>query len=157
MSYAKGTKTSIDNTEQQIKTMLRKAGAEAVAIFEDGTRAVIAFHLSDRAIQFRLPLPGRFEDRFVYRRVNQHGGLAENTAATRDSLWVQASRERWRALHLCIKAKLESVEQNIETFDEAFLAHVQMPDGETVGDKVLPEMQAQLAGKPPRPLLMLAK
>lgn len=153
MSFAKGTKTSIDATEQQIKRMLQKAGADGVAMLEERTRAVVAFHLNGRSIQFRLPLPAKDEHRFVYRKANQYGGEVENAKDTQLNLWVQACRERWRALHLCIKAKLESVEQNIESFDDAFLAHIQMPDGETVGDKMRDELQRQLAGAPPRPLL----
>lgn len=149
MTFAKGTKTAIGTTEQQIKTMLQKAGADAVAMFEERTRAVVAFHLNGLAIQFRLPLPTPDD----FRQTRRGSGWMENSEATKSSLWVQACRERWRALHLCIKAKLESVEQNIETFEEAFLPHIQMPDGETIGDKVLPEMRAQLAGAPPRPLL----
>jgi hypothetical protein len=35
---------------------------------------------------------------------------------------AQARRQKWRALSLCIKAKLERVESKIETFEEAFLA-----------------------------------
>lgn len=153
MSYAKGTKTSIENTEAQIKTMLRRVGADAVAMFEERTRAVVAFHLDGRAIQFRLPLPSRDAPQFTMRRVNQHSAFSPNAPDAADRLWVQACRERWRALHLCIKAKLESVEQGIETFDEAFLAHIQMPDGETVGDKVITPMRGQLAGAPMVPLL----
>lgn len=153
MTFAKGTKTEIGATEQQIKRMLQKAGADGVAMMEERTRAIVAFHLNGRAIQFRLPLPARDEHRFTHRAVNQHGGEVERANDAALDLWVQACRERWRALHLCIKAKLESVEQNIESFDDAFLAHIQMPDGETVGDKMRGELQAQLSGAPPRPLL----
>jgi hypothetical protein len=42
-------------------------------------------------------------------------------------------------LFLCIKAKLESVESGIETFEEAFLAHVLTPNG-TVYDQVHPRL-----------------
>lgn len=155
MTFAKGTKTAIGDTEQQIKTMLRKAGAEGTAFLEEKTRAIVAFHLNGRAIQFRLPLPSRDEHRFQFAKVNQFasGGERRRAPDAAADMWVQACRERWRALHLCIKAKLESVEQNIESFDQAFLSHIQTPDGRTVGDQVIPELEAQLAGRPPRPLL----
>lgn len=157
MTFAKGTKTSIDTTEQQIKKMLQKAGATGTAFMEERSRAIVAFHLNERSIQFRLPLPERDDSKFTHWYVkNSHGLAKEPTPRSADAaanLWVQACRERWRALHLCIKAKLESVEQGIETFDESFLAHIQTPDGRTVGDQVIPEMLAQLEGKPMRPLL----
>lgn len=151
--YAKGTKTAVDTTEAQIKRMLQKAGADGVAIMEERTRAIVAFHLNGRSIQFRLPLPAKDDEAFLYRKANQFGAMVKNPVNTQLNLWVQASRERWRALHLCIKAKLESVEQGIELFDDAFLAHIVLNDGDTVGDKMREELQAQLAGAPPRPLL----
>ena len=42
-------------------------------------------------------------------------------------------RRRWRALLLVIKAKLESVESGIETFEEAFASQIVLANGQTVG------------------------
>ncbi len=151
MSYAKGTSVSVDKTEGEIKVMLKRHGATATAFAEDHGRALIMFHLNDRSITFRLPLPGRDEKRFTQYQRGSNWHMRTESAAY--EAWEQACRERWRALLLCIKAKLESVEQGIETFDDAFLAHIQMPDGETVGDKMRAELPAQLAGHPLRPLL----
>jgi hypothetical protein len=39
-------------------------------------------------------------------------------------------------LLLANKAKLSSVEDGIETFEDAFLAHIVMPDGTTVSQHV---------------------
>lgn len=151
-AYATGTKTDISTTETQIKRMLMAAGADGVAMMEQRDKAIVAFHLSDRAIQFRLPLPTRDDERFTYMMAyGRHKTLRSPDAAAH--AWTQACRERWRALHLCIKAKLESIEQGIETFDDAFLAHIQTPDGETVGDKMRKELPRLLDGKPLRPLL----
>lgn len=147
--YAKGTKTSIATSETQIKTMLQREGADAVAIVEGSGRALVAFQLRDRSIRFTVNLPRR-ED---FARSQRGTGWQENSLKTVDNLWVQANRERWRQLHLCIKAKLEAVAQEIESFDEAFLAHVVMGDGRTVAESVIPEMVGQLAGAPARPLL----
>ena len=149
MTFAKGTKTAISTTEEQIKTMLRKAGANTIAMMEEPTSAVVAFHLQGRSIRFRLPLPTR--DGFL--RSQRGTGWQENKESTVDNLWMQASRERWRQLHLCIKAKLESVEQEIELFDDAFLSQIVTPDGETIGEKVKPQMTALMDGRPLRPLL----
>jgi hypothetical protein len=54
---------------------------------------------------------------------------------------------------LCIKAKLEAVEAKIETFEEAFLAHVVLPDGKTVGEHALPAVAAIYKGGQLSPLL----
>lgn len=151
--YAKGTKTAIATSEAQIKSMLQREGADAIAVVEGRDRAQVAFQLNGRQIRFTLPLPSRDDERFTTRSVNQYGGRMATSPDTAANLWLQACRERWRQLHLCIKAKLESIASNIETFDEAFLAHVVMEGGQTVGDMVIPEVQSRLAGNPPRPLL----
>ena len=50
-------------------------------------------------------------------------------------------RQRWRALALCIKAKLEAVECGITSFEEEFLAHVVMPNGQTFGKLALAQIE----------------
>ena len=62
-------------------------------------------------------------------------------------------RERWRALLLCIKAKLEAVASDIESFEMAFLAHIVLPDGRTVGESVETPLQEIYSGKQMKPLL----
>ncbi len=52
------------------------------------------------------------------------GGDAENDK--------KAARQKWRALLLVIKAKLESVESEIETLEQAFYANIVLPSGLTV-------------------------
>lgn len=42
-------------------------------------------------------------------------------------------RSRWRALLLTNKAKRESIDNGIETTEQAFLSHVVLPDGRTMG------------------------
>jgi hypothetical protein len=44
------------------------------------------------------------------------------------------------ALLLAVKAKLVAVDDGIETFEEAFMAHVVMPDGRSVGDHIKPRI-----------------
>jgi hypothetical protein len=55
-------------------------------------------------------------------------------------------RQKWRALLLCIKAKLESVASGIESFEEAFLAHVVLPNGQTVADHIAPRIAESYEG-----------
>ena len=48
----------------------------------------------------------------------------------------QAVRQRWRALFLVIKAKLEAVESEIVLFEDEFLPHFILPGGMTVAEKI---------------------
>ena len=49
--------------------------------------------------------------------------------------------------------RLESVDSKIETFEEAFLAHVVMPDGQTVAQHALPKIREVYAENKMLPLL----
>jgi hypothetical protein len=53
-----------------------------------------------------------------------------------------------------LKAKLESVESGIETFDSAFLAQIVMPNNTTVGDLLTPQLvSAYKTGRMPKALM----
>jgi len=69
--------------------------------------------------------------------------------------WEKSTRQIWRALLLAVKSKLESVESGIETFDEAFFAHIVIPGkGRTIGQEILPSLPDTLAsGDLPKLLL----
>ena len=54
--------------------------------------------------------------------------------------YEQAVRQKWRALALVIKAKLEAVESGISVFEQEFLANIILSDGRTVSQHVLPRI-----------------
>lgn len=117
MTFADRTKVSVDQTRTEIERTLKRYGADRFAYFTEIERAIIIFEAHNRRIRFDLPLPA-----------------IKNTMNVASKKTVeQVQRQRWRALLLCIKAKLESVESKIESFEEAFLAHIVLPDGITVG------------------------
>jgi hypothetical protein len=129
MRYAEKTVVSVEKSRIEIERILSRYHADqfATAIDNDAHRAMIRFRCQGRVIRFEMELPQQSEQRL---------------------------RTRWRALCLTIKAKLESVESKIETFEEAFLAHVVMPDGRTVGDVAIPEINRAIEnGQMPRGLL----
>lgn len=130
--YAEGTEVSVEKSEAEIRATLRRYGADGFAMGEANGSAQVAFQINGRRIVMRITLPRRDEKRFFVRHPNSRTRKTiEDQALER---WEQACREKWRALSLCIKAKLESVESGIETFEQAFLAHVMLPTGETVGE-----------------------
>lgn len=143
MAYAKGTGVSAEKTESEIKATLRRYGATSFASFESSTEAMLAFEMQGRRVLFKLPLPNRDAKEFTHRRVNASSVLPRS-ADEAMKVWSQACNERWRSLLLCIKAKLESVETGIESFEDAFLAHIQMPDGHSVSEHVRPRIDPVL-------------
>lgn len=121
MGYGEFTKVPFDRTVSEIQAMLRKRGAGQIFYGEDGDRFAIQFSLADRMIRFQLSLGDR------------PGKPASE----------QRRKQRARALMLVIKAKLESVDAEIETIEQAFLANVVMSDGLTVYERVSPQMAVE--------------
>lgn len=118
----------------------------------DETRALIAFEAHGKRVKFILPMPDRNSDEFLFtpeRRLRK-------TKEAQETAYQQAVRQCWRALVLVIKAKLEAVEIGISEFEEEFLAHIMLPDGSTVGEYMLPQVeQAYRTGVMPPMLPML--
>lgn len=134
MAYAKDTSVSVDKTEGEIKSIIRRYGATAFASMEGNGMAMIAFQMQERRITFKLPLPDPEAAEFKFTPAKRQARSKQQQTAA----WEQACRSRWRSLFLCIKAKLESVEAGIETFEDAFMAHIQMPDGLTFSEHARP-------------------
>jgi hypothetical protein len=138
MSYASETRVPVAQTRAEIERLVvERHGATqyATGYQTDPPRASVQFHMRDRIIRFDVPLPWKSEP--VSER--ERRGLE------------QATRSRWRALLLIIKAKLEAVESGVTTFEEEFLAHVVLPGGRTVAQQTLPQIAAAYAsGRAPR-------
>ena len=146
--YAQDTKVSSDRSRSEIERTLTRYGAETFVYGWEKDRAVVGFRMRDRHIKFTIPLPDRNTPEFCE---TPTGKMRSNSAAKRK--YEQAILQRWRALALVIKAKLEAVESGICEFDQEFLAHIVLPSGETVGNWLGPQIeQAYLTGDMP-PLL----
>jgi hypothetical protein len=146
MTYAEGTQVSAERSQAQISETLRKYGATGFMYGWEGDKAVIGFVAHGKHIRFILPLPTG-----AHEFTRTEAGRSRTTIQAK-AAYEQEIRRRWRALLLAIKAKLEAVESAIATFEEEFLAHIVMPDGATVADHLLPQIeQAYATGKlPPR-------
>lgn len=146
--YAAGTEVSSDRSRSEIERTLKRYGATAFAYAWEGNTAQIAFKLAARQIQFRLPLPDPQAREFTLTPT----GKARTTPAA-EQAYEQAVRQRWRALALVIKAKLEAMEAGISTVENEFLANIALPDGRTVSDWLGPQLGAVYA-KQTMPALM---
>lgn len=147
--FAENTTVPSDRSRAEIEKTLMRYGAESFMYGTSATRAMIAFEAYGRRVQFRLPLPDRDSDEF--KRTPARRNI--RTPEQREAAYEQAVRQRWRALALVIKAKLEAVEAGITEFEDEFLAHIMLPGGQTAGDWLRPQIaSAYETGKMP-PLL----
>ncbi|MDJ0512776.1 MAG: hypothetical protein QNJ62_04965 [Methyloceanibacter sp.] len=136
--YAANTDVSSHKSRDEIERTLTRYGATGFIYGWQENQAVVAFRMNERHIKFSLPMPDRNAKEFTQTptRGNRRSESAAQTA------YEQAVRQRWRALALVIKAKLEAVECGITEFDDEFMAHIVLPDGATIGEHMRPQIQA---------------
>lgn len=137
MRYAAQTAVSSDRSKAEIEATLRRYGADQFMSGWKEQQAAIQFRMKDKMIRFVLPLPST-ED-YKTKLDGRSGSQRELTPEAAAQAWEQACRQRWRALALAIKAKLEAVECGITSFEEEFLAHIVIPGqgGKTMGQLMI--------------------
>lgn len=152
MPYAEKTTISIAKTKADIEELITKAGAgQFVSGYKENV-AVIGFSLANRQIKFLLTLPDKADKVFWYTPERR----TKRTEKQAYEQWEQACRSRWRALYLIIKAKLEAVESGISTIEREFFYDTVLPNGQTVGEYMSPQIEkAYLTGDMPPLLPML--
>ena len=136
--YAENTTVSVSASREEIERTLQRYGAESFAYGWDQTRALVEFKHESRMIRFVLPLPDKNAEEFQLTPAKRY----ERSPEEQVKAWEAACRQRWRALALAIKAKLEAVEAEISTFEDEFLAHIVLPDGSTFGAWARPQIAA---------------
>ena len=136
--FAKNTSVSVEKSRAEIERTVQRYGAQGYMYATRDDMAVVQFEMEGRVIRFRLELPSP-NDR-VFTHTEKRGTARSDEQAFQ--AWEQACRQRWRALLLVIKAKLEAVESGISVFDEEFLAWIVGSDGCTLGESLLPALEA---------------
>lgn len=145
--YAQNTSVPADRSRAEIDKILTRYGASGfgyswerrevpinpVPVYGPKTEqrdfAAIVFQFKERRVRLDVPMPTARE-----------AGTAERAE--------RATRQRWRALLLVIKAKLEAVESGISTLEQEFLAHVVTESGRTIGEIIIPQIsEAVQAGR----------
>lgn len=133
--YAERTEVSADKSKTEIERTLARYGADGFAYGWEGAQTTIYFKMRGRRVRYMLALPARSEF-----ELTPSGNLRTSDAAI-DAAWEQAQRQRWRALLLVIKAKLEAVEAGITSFEDEFLAATLLDKGMTVSEWIQPQIE----------------
>lgn len=137
MAYAEKTNVSTEKSRAEIERTLQRYGADQFMYGWDNDRAVVGFRMAGRQIKFLLTMPDKKERRFTH---TERGKKRSDELSFKD--WEQSCRQKWRALSLIIKAKLEAVESGIAIFEDEFMANIVLPDGGTVSQFMLPQITA---------------
>ena len=134
--YAENTTVASDASRAEIERTLSRYGASSFMYGWDRNQALIGFVADDRQVKFLLPLPDRAAREFTHTPTRGN----QRSPAEAEKAYDQAVRQRWRALALVIKAKLEAVAAGITEFEDEFLAHIVLPDGTTAGEWMRPQI-----------------
>ncbi len=149
--YAQDTSVSVGKSQAEINATVTRYGADAFSFAQEttpeGERAAVSFRYNGRLVRFLVEMPERSE--FALTETGR-----ERSPSSMATAWEKACRQRWRALALAVKAKLEVVESGIASFDEEFMPYLVLPDGQTVAQSALPSLLKALdAGEMPPRLL----
>jgi len=134
--FAEDTSVPVGQTQGEIKTRLRSAGADQIAVFESDAHSAVAFRVGVGL--YRVTVPGD-----------------ANAAKMSPKDRAQDERRAWRLMGLLIKSKLEAIREGATTIEREFLADRLLYDGRTVHEWAGPELQlAHEQGQMPRSLLL---
>ena len=141
-TFSKDTKVTVDRSRAEIERTLQRYGASSFMYGWNENAAVVAFETAGRRIKFVLPLPDAGDPEFLHTPSGRR-----RTQPQAEKEYERAARQRWRALALAIKAKLEMVESGITTLEQGFLAYIVLPSGQSVGEWLAPQVeQAYISG-----------
>jgi hypothetical protein len=147
--YGSRTTVSAAQSRAEIEELLTRHGARDFGYRTADGAAVISFRIGEDVCEYRLPLPG--ESEFYYYADNRKRPAKDVVA-----LHEQATRARWRAAVLVVRARLEAAACGIESFSDAFRPRALLPmhaTAEVDMGVLAPELSSKpVAVKSPRAL-----
>lgn len=135
--YARTTTVPEAQSRAELEHLLDRYGADRFAYSKEPGFVQIGFRISSRFVRLGMPMPKADDREFA---LTPTGMIAAES--TRQKQFEQACRQHWRALVLVLKAKLEAVELGITTLEREFLADTILPDGRTVAEAIVPQIEA---------------
>lgn len=148
------TTVPVERSQGELRRLLTGHGAERFGFGEDtdsaGVRwAVVQFTARGRAVRLRVPHKP-IDERALRSKVMRARSRTRDELA--HEMGEQEARRIWRVLAWNLKARLVAVEEGVETFEEAFLAHLlDERTGRTIYEQLVDDGRVELA----RPLLAL--
>lgn len=153
--FAAETKVSVETSKMEIERTLTRYGADSFMSGWHENQAFIQFRIAERFVRFKMVLPDRRDPEFTEYMLKSVRYLrVENVAV---SIWEKACRQKWRALALVIKAKLEAVDAGISIIEDEFLAHIVTVNGQTVAERIRDDLALEYKSGAVQPLMLSHK
>lgn len=129
------TSTSVVNSKGEIEKILRRYGADGLAVAQDYTRGtvLVSFIVPNTTargaplVPVKLPVDVLRVFNALYPSKNPWT-LDQARAKQNQRAWAQAERVAWRNLVLWIDAALSASSAGLQTITEAFFAHTAVGD-----------------------------
>lgn len=141
--YAADTSVPVEKSRAEIEQIVQRYGASEFSSGWKSGAAMIAFCIEGWHVRFILPVPNCKEKRFTHKK-DRHGDVVPRTDNQAIHAYEQEVRQRWRAMLLVIKAKLEALECKISTIEEEFMAYIVMPNDVTIGQWIIYQAMPRL-------------
>lgn len=143
------TTVDVSKSQEGIRKLLVAYGCDSFAFAEgrngDQRTATIAFQSGHRKVRMSVPL--KEPDPNVLRK-KVSAARSKTRDQIVDELLEQEGRRIWRVLHWNLKTRMEAIQEQVETFEEAFLAHLIVEEtGQTIYEALSSQGSIDL-GKP---------
>jgi len=143
--FGNQSKVTPEETRAQIEALLERYGADGFQYAADrrAHRAAIAFRAHGRVVRLTVEMPDPEDPAFAITAAGRRRPRRRN--ALNDPVmkaYEKVVRQRWRALLLIVRAKLEAILCGITTFEAEFLANIVVAGGRTLGEHVVPQLEA---------------
>jgi hypothetical protein len=150
MAY-ESTAVPVEKSQGEIRKLLTRNGASRLGFAEEREEAqrwaAVTFTIGENIVRLRVPLKPVSEKAV---RDKHWRSRTKTMDEVRDTLYEQEERRIWRVLAWNLKARMVAVEEKVETFEEAFLAHLLDPQtGRTIYEQLAEHGQVQLAAPLP--------
>lgn len=148
--FAEGTTVPVERSRGEIERALKTHKATGFMYGEQGDRAMIAFELAGRRYRMDLHYPPLSD--FYNLAPNQYTKRMDSDQRAMNALEKEKQR-LWRGLALLVKAKLTAVADGISTLEIEMQPYTVMPNGETVGEWLAPQIEEAYRTRAMPPLL----
>ena len=146
MAY-ESTNVAVEKSQGNIRKLLSQFGA-AEFQFGEGTGADnekwagVSFRHGGHTVMMRAPVKPPTDSEYKALRAKAQRAHSRTYQEIEDEYMEQEHRRIWRVLYWSLKARMVAVEEGVEEFEQAFLAHLVDPNtGITLWQHIQPAIE----------------
>lgn len=146
MAY-ESTNVAVEKSQGEIRKLLMQFGASGFQ-FGEGTGindepwAGVSFQHEGHSVMMQAPLKSPTEAEYKALRAKAQRAISRTYQEIEDEYMEQEHRRIWRVLYWSLKSRMIAVEEGVEEFEQAFLAHLVDPrTGITLWQHVQPAIE----------------